>query len=130
MHDDDLKFINGDPVPVPGADAAGNQPLLAMAGRIALSHHERWDGKGYPLGLSGGVIPIEGRITSVADVFDALTSARPYKDAYSPANSVNLMEEGRGTQFDPAILDAMHRRMDEFLKVSREHADPEAKKAA
>ncbi|HWE02800.1 MAG TPA: HD domain-containing phosphohydrolase [Tepidisphaeraceae bacterium] len=128
VHDDDLEFINGVPVPPPGSDVGA--PLVAMAGRIALSHHERWDGKGYPLGLSGADIPIEGRITSVADVFDALTSARPYKDAYSPARSLEIMEEGRGSQFDPAILDAMHQQLNEFLRICHEQADPLTKKAA
>jgi putative two-component system response regulator len=110
--------------------AGVESPLLAMAGRIALSHHERYDGKGYPRKLAGQDIPIEGRITSVADVFDALTSARPYKEAYSPTKALQIMEEGRGTQFDPAILDALHRRINDVLKVYGEQADAQVKQAA
>ena len=75
-------------------------------------------------------IPIEGRITSVADVFDALTSARPYKEAYAPSKALQIMEEGRGTQFDPAILDALHKRIDEVLRVYSEQADALMKPAA
>jgi putative two-component system response regulator len=103
--------------------ASAQSPLLAMAGRIARSHHERWDGKGYPRGLAGEAIPVEGRITSVADVFDALTSERPYKTSFTPARTLEIMEEGRGTQFDATILDALIRRMDEILKVHNEQAD-------
>lgn len=86
--------------------AAPGSPLLRMAANIASSHHERWDGGGYPLGLMGETIPLEGRITSVADVFDALTSARPYKPAFTSDQSVSMIRQGRGTQFDPAVVDA------------------------
>lgn len=125
----DLNFINGLSLGQE-TDSAQAQPLLAMAGRIALSHHERWDGKGYPNGLAGDHIPIEGRITSVADVFDALTSARPYKEALLPEKALSMMEAGRGTQFDPAILDAMIRRMDDMLQVLSEQSDAVARRAA
>ena len=90
LHQEDLKAIKL----ACDAGASAESPLLAMASRIALSHHERWDGKGYPRGLAGENIPIEGRITNVADVFDALTSARPYKDAFSPSKALG----GRGSQ--------------------------------
>jgi putative two-component system response regulator len=104
--------------------SSNGSPLLETAGRIALTHHEKWDGTGYPNGLSKTNIPVEGRITSVADVFDALTTARPYKAAFSPEEALRIMEEGRSIQFDPAILDALIRRMDEVLKVCNEQADP------
>jgi putative two-component system response regulator len=81
-------------------------PVLDMAASIALTHHERWDGTGYPLGLSHEAIPIEGRITAVADTFDALSSKRPYKPAFDFDRCVSILNEGRGTQFDPAVLDA------------------------
>ena len=129
VHNDDLRFIDGVAVPG-GRDAVCDQPLLAMAGRIALSHHERWDGRGYPNGLAGEAIPIEGRITSVADVFDALTSARPYKDAMSPTATLEIMGKGSGTQFDPEIYAALLRRMNYVLKVYSEQADLPVKKAA
>lgn len=97
-------------------------PVLTMAATIALSHHERWDGKGYPRGLAGEAIPIEGRITAVADVFDALTSQRPYKPAFPLERSLEILREGRGTQFDPAVLDAFFAAIDEILQVYREFA--------
>jgi putative two-component system response regulator len=80
--------------------------LLETASRIALTHHERWDGTGYPLGLAGTDIPIEGRITTVADVFDALATKRSYRPAFSLEQSFGILTEGRGTQFDPQVLDA------------------------
>ena len=78
---------------------------------IALHHHERWDGKGYPVGLSGTDIPIEARIMSVVDVYDALTSQRPYKKPFDHDRSMEIIKEGKGTQFDPDLVD-------EFLKIS------------
>ena len=110
--------------------SGGESPLLEMASRIALTHHEKWDGTGYPNGLANTAIPIEGRITSVADVFDALTTERPYKAAFPPEKAMEIMEEGRGAQFDPNELDALIRRMDEVLKVCQEQADPPVKPKA
>jgi putative two-component system response regulator len=81
-------------------------PLLAVAGRIALTHHERWDGTGYPDGLAGEAIPLEGRIVGVADVFDALMSERPYKRAWSLEEAVTEITAQRGRQFDPQVVDA------------------------
>jgi putative two-component system response regulator len=83
-----------------------NFPLLAMAARIALTHHERWDGTGYPDGLAGEAIPLEGRIVGVADVFDALMAERPYKRAWSLEESVAEITAQRGRQFDPQVVDA------------------------
>ena len=80
--------------------------ILDMASTIALSHHEKWDGSGYPRGLAGEEIPIEGRIVAVADVFDALTSDRVYRGAYSVEEAVQMMREQRGLHFDPVMLDA------------------------
>ena len=77
-----------------------------MATEIALTHHERWDGSGYPVGLRGAAIPISGRIVAVADAFDAMTHARPYKDPLPVDGSVAEIERCRGTQFDPAVVDA------------------------
>ncbi|MCA9565126.1 MAG: HD domain-containing protein, partial [Myxococcales bacterium] len=79
--------------------------VLDFAATIALTHHERYDGTGYPLGLGGHEIPIVGRITAVADVFDALTSTRCYKPAFSVSKSLEMMRIGRGTHFDPDVLD-------------------------
>ncbi len=79
--------------------------LMQMASTIALTHHERWDGEGYPQGLKGEMIPIEGRIVAIADVFDALTSRRPYKDAWTIDDSLAQMAGERGQQFDPHLMD-------------------------
>src|SRR5690606_3947096 len=84
----------------------GHSPVIDMATRIALAHHEWWDGSGYPLGLQGEDIPLEARITAVADVFDALSTKRCYKEAFSLDKCVAIMEGERGTHFDPRILDA------------------------
>jgi putative two-component system response regulator len=80
-------------------------PLLQLAESIAWTHHEKFDGGGYPRGLSGEAIPIEGRIAAVADVFDALTRDRPYRDAMPMAAAAAVMAEGRGSHFDPVVLD-------------------------
>jgi CheY-like chemotaxis protein len=80
--------------------------ILDLAASIALSHHEKWDGSGYPRGLSGEAIPIEGRVVAIADVFDALTSDRVYRRAFSVEKAVEMMREQRGKHFDPVLLDA------------------------
>ncbi|HEY2251113.1 MAG TPA: HD domain-containing phosphohydrolase, partial [Planctomycetaceae bacterium] len=98
-------------------------PILIMARRIAMTHHEHWDGSGYPLGLAGEDIPIEGRITAVADVFDALSSKRVYKPAYSLEKCYSILTEGRGTQFDPRVVDAFFARRDEIVRVQIDLAD-------
>ena len=84
---------------------------------IALTHHEKWDGSGYPIGLSGEEIPLMGRICAVSDVFDALTSERPYKRAYSNEEALGIMKEGRGTHFDPKLLDLFVVHFDDFKAV-------------
>jgi HD-GYP domain-containing protein (c-di-GMP phosphodiesterase class II) len=93
--------------PVIGSEilAGSDSELLRLGGLIALTHHERWDGNGYPHGLAGTDIPVEGRIVAVADVFDALTSVRPYKPAFEVDHAVALMREERGRHFDPDYLD-------------------------
>lgn len=80
--------------------------LLGLAAEVALHHHERWDGLGYPFGLRGEEIPIEARIVTVVDVFDALTSDRPYRRAFSRGQALAMLAADRGRQFDPAVLDA------------------------
>ena len=88
-----------------------------LAARIAQTHHERWDGKGYPLGLMGEDIPLEGRIVAVADVFDALSSKRPYKEPFPRQKCFDILLEGRGTQFDPAVIDAFFDCSDEIVEI-------------
>ncbi|MFK7818289.1 MAG: HD domain-containing phosphohydrolase [Planctomycetaceae bacterium] len=102
---------------------ACESPMMMMASRIAQTHHERWDGTGYPLGLQGTDIPIEGRITAVADVFDALSSARPYKAAYSRERCMSIIEKGRGTQFDPEVLDAFKSGREKIVQTQMDLAD-------
>ena len=94
-----------------------NSPLMMMAARIAQTHHEHWNGNGYPLGLAGADIPIEGRITAVADVYDALSSKRPYKEAFPREKCFAIMKDLRGTQFDPDILDAFFACSNEIIEV-------------
>jgi len=102
---------------------AGRSPLLKAAAVIASTHHEKWDGSGYPSGLSGEDIPVEGRITAVADVFDALTSERPYKPAFSLEKSLAIVKESSGSHFDPAVVDAFFAGLDEIEKVYAEYSD-------
>ena len=86
--------------------SGGRFPLLQVAEKIALTHHERWDGGGYPQGLRGESIPLPGRIVSVADAFDAMTQARPYKEAWPVARAMAELQQCAGTQFDPKIIEA------------------------
>jgi putative two-component system response regulator len=88
--------------------------FLKYAKIFAASHHERWDGKGYPIGLKGTEIPLLGRIMAIADVYDALTSVRPYKKAFSHEDAVNIIAEGSGTQFDPELVKVFLRISDQF----------------
>lgn len=87
--------------------SGGRDPLLKMAERIALTHHERWDGSGYPSGLSGSEIPFEGRVVALADAFDALTHERPYKTAWPIDTALAKLREQSGTQFDPALVNIL-----------------------
>jgi cyclic di-GMP phosphodiesterase len=87
--------------------ATARSPVLRLAAEIAVSHHERWDGNGYLTGLAGEDIPLSGRITSVADVFDALTHARPYKAAWERERALEEIASQAGRQFDPAVVDAL-----------------------
>ena len=92
--------------------------LLLNAKLIAGSHHERWDGNGYPRGLRETDIPLQGRIASIVDVYDALVSVRPYKKAYSCEEAIKIIMENAGTQFDPQIADCLFRAKDRFEKVA------------
>jgi putative two-component system response regulator len=97
--------------------ADSESELLRLAATIALTHHEHWDGGGYPQGLSGERIPIEGRITAVADVFDALLSDRCCRPALPVEEAVEVMRKGRGTHFDPRIVDALLDHLEEALSL-------------
>lgn len=99
--------------------------LLTMARDIALTHHEKWDGTGYPNGLKGDDIPLVGRICAIADVFDALTSERPYKKAWSVEDALKLLQENRGTHFDPALVDTFMANLDAILEIRDSHQEPD-----
>jgi two-component system, response regulator RpfG len=101
--------------------ADSNSDLLRMAATIALTHHERWDGNGYPRGLSGEEIPFEGRIVAVVDVFDALLSDRCYWPAMSVDAVAATIREGRGTHFDSQIADALLDHLEEALRLRSVH---------
>lgn len=95
----------------------GDNSFIRMGTVIARSHHERWDGRGYPDGLAGEEIPLSARIMAIADVYDALTSKRAYKEAFSQEKSVEIIREGRGTQFDPVVTDVFLELAGEFANV-------------
>ncbi len=97
--------------------------ILQAATTIAVSHHERFDGSGYPNGLAGAAIPLFGRIVAVADVFDALTSERPYKNAWSLEQAADFLNEGRGRHFDPDCLDAFIARWSDAVSVHSRFRD-------
>ena len=98
--------------------------LLTMARDIALTHHEKWDGSGYPNGLKGEAIPLVGRICALADVFDALTSERPYKKAWTVEDALQLIHENRGSHFDPDLVDAFMLNIDDILAIRNSHREP------
>ena len=91
--------------------------LLRLGETIALTHHEKWDGSGYPKGLRGDEIPIEGRICAIADVFDALTSKRPYKEAFSNDKAFHILWKGRGKHFDPKLVEVIVANVDEVIEI-------------
>ena len=101
----------------------GGNSFLRVAREIAESHHERWEGGGYPLGIAGEAIPRSGRLMAIADVYDALISRRTYKDAFSHEKARQIIAEGRGTHFDPVVVDAFLRREEEFRRVAMEVTD-------
>lgn len=103
-------------------EMSGNEQLN-LARVLALCHHERWDGAGYPFGLSGEDIPLEARIVSVVDVYDALCSDRPYKQAMSPDKASELIRAGAGTQFDPAVVEAFFQNQEEIIAIRERWSD-------
>ncbi len=97
-----------------------NSPLLQMAQIIAASHHEKWNGGGYPNGLQGKDIPLFGRMTALTDVFDALTTKRPYKEAWSIEKAVEFIKTGQGKHFDPQLVGMFEKILPEFLEIRAE----------
>ena len=108
-----------------GADIIGEHPsgLLRMAREIALNHHEKWDGSGYPRGIGGAEIPVEARIIAIADVFDALTSERPYKKAWSVEAAVQLLREQSGRHFDPELVELFLGQLPAILEIKERWAE-------
>jgi putative two-component system response regulator len=113
------------------ADKDAERPLefLSMAREIAHYHHEKWDGSGYPEGLAGDAIPISARLMALADVFDALLAQRVYKAGLPVEDALRIIREGRGSHFDPDVVDAFFSRQDEFLAIAARHADGDARRA-
>ena len=102
---------------------SGDEDFLQNAKLFASSHHERWDGTGYPHRLKGTAIPLQGRIMAIADVYDALISDRPYKSAFTHKKAVEIITQGRGTQFDPQIVDVFLEVSDLFAAVNTANSD-------
>ncbi len=113
-----------------GAEILANSEsgFIKLAEIIALTHHEKWDGSGYPKGLKGNDIPLVGRICAIADVFDVLTTKRPYKDAFSLENSFTNIKEERGKHFDPAVVDAFFAVQDKILEIRDKYKKEEESK--
>jgi putative two-component system response regulator len=107
-----------------GAILEGNSKgFVKLAQIIALTHHEKWDGSGYPNGLKGKKIPLIGRIVAISDVFDALTSKRPYKEPFSLEKSYAIIKEGCGSHFDPKVVDAFFEAESEILVIREQYKD-------
>lgn len=100
-----------------------NSELLKLAKVVAMTHHEKWDGSGYPNGLKGKAIPIEGRIVAIADVFDALTSERPYKQAWPIEKAIEYLEEQAGSHFDPELVPLFIECLPDILMAKKTYAD-------
>lgn len=114
--------IGGDTLQVADLEA-GAESFLAMGRDIAYYHHERWDGQGYPRGLCGEEIPLAARITAISDVYDALTCRRPYKEPFSHEKSVDIIVSGRGSQFDPDIVDAFLAHEADIIEINEGHRE-------
>jgi putative two-component system response regulator len=110
-----------------GAEIIGEHAggMLRLARNIALTHHEKFDGSGYPNGLTGEAIPLEGRICAIADVFDALTSVRPYKKAWTEGDAIGFLREQRGKHFDPVLVDLFIEQMPAIREIRTRWAEHE-----
>ena len=114
-----LAWGDEQPLAVPKVD----NPVLTMAADIALTHHERWNGSGYPAGLAGTAIPLASRIVAIADVYDALRSERPYKPAYSHIDTLKTIADGVGRHFDPDVYDVFVEVAERFQIIREQFAD-------
>jgi HD-GYP domain-containing protein (c-di-GMP phosphodiesterase class II) len=128
LTDDEFKIMKRHPAYgkkalATAGNALGKNSFLRIAEEIAFTHHEKWDGSGYPRMLKGEEIPISGRIMAVADVYDALISARVYKPAFSHEKAKGIIVEGSGIHFDPMIVEAFLALEDEFVSIAKEYSD-------
>jgi len=105
--------------------SGSNSKFLILGQEIALSHHEKWDGSGYPKGLKGEKIPLSGRICGLCDVFDALTSKRPYKKAWPVEEALSEIKKGRGSHFDPNIVDCFLKVLPQIYNIHEQYGDKE-----
>ncbi len=123
LNDDEFKQMKAHTLI--GADILSNprSQLVALAYSIAMTHHEKWDGSGYPKGLKGLEIPLEGRIAAIADVFDALTSERPYKAAWPVEEAVNLLQQESGKHFDPDLVGLFVQELPKILDIKHQFAE-------
>jgi len=108
-----------------GADILGEEDsdLISLAKKVALTHHEKWDGSGYPNGLKGEDIPVEGRIVALADVFDALTSRRPYKEPWSVEDTLAHIKSQSGKHFEPRLVELLETHLDQVLEIKARFRD-------
>jgi len=104
-------------------ESLGSNSFLNLAREISLTHHEKWDGSGYPAGLKGDAIPVSGRLMAVADVYDALISERVYKEAFSHQKAMEIIREGRGWHFDPDVIDALNAIEQQFQDIAATYSD-------
>jgi len=111
--------------PLIGAEIIGDceSVLLKMAKVVALYHHEKWDGSGYPYGLSGEAIPVEARIVALCDVFDALTSTRPYKKAWTVPDTLDYLRQQKGLHFEPVLVDLLEQQLPQILEIKQRWAE-------
>lgn len=111
--------------PLIGAEIIGecDSELLKIAKTVALYHHEKWDGTGYPHGLAGEAIPVEARIVAISDVFDALTSARPYKQAWSIEDTLAFLREQKGKHFEPRLVELLEQQLPAILEIRERWAE-------
>ncbi|WP_019880881.1 MULTISPECIES: two-component system response regulator [unclassified Methylophilus] len=125
LNDEELDLMRKHPEM--GAKILDNStsPLIKLAHSVALYHHEKWDGSGYPFGLKGEAIPVEARIVAVADVFDALLNKRPYKEAWPVEDAIAEIEANRGKHFDPAVVDAMLQCLPDLIAINNNWLEEE-----
>ncbi|MDC9501317.1 MULTISPECIES: two-component system response regulator [unclassified Pseudoalteromonas] len=103
--------------------ANSSSPLLQLAHKLAIEHHEKWDGSGYPYGLKGEQISVEGRIVAIADVFDALTSKRPYKEAWGVEEALEHMQAQAGKHFDPHLINLFVNKLDAIIAIKNTYQE-------